>query len=351
MDSAVSIDAANLGALCHRNVGGTPLSTTIRTPAIAWNWSLALLGALYVAPAVVVTIFDPAKGLALAAGVLPAAAAGIPGPRRARWLTVLLGVFIGLSMTIGAVLAKFPVVAVVGVFGLSVGAAMLAPRGTLGRIGLTLCLPMVGIGLSFDDPAGAAGLGALMVAGSIYAWVVSLLWPEKPAPPAAHQPPPDPAESTRSLDYGIRLGLAASIAAAIGFALDLEHVGWACAAVLLVMRPAPDMVRSRGIDRTVSVLLGATAACLVVLADPTNVVLAATAAVALISLAATHPSRRYLTSAFTTYVVFLLMLNGSPQEAEHRFLERLTETMLGVTLAVIFGVLVPRLRQRASTDR
>ena len=95
------------GTLSHRNVGGNLLSTTNRTPAIAWDWSLALLGALYVVPAVVVIIVDPARGLALAAGVLPAAAVGLPGPRRARWVTVMLGVFIGLSMTIGAVLANF----------------------------------------------------------------------------------------------------------------------------------------------------------------------------------------------------------------------------------------------------
>jgi uncharacterized membrane protein YccC len=59
-------------------------------------------------------------------------------------------------------------------------------------------------------------------------------------------------------------------------------------------------------------------------------------------MAATHPSRRYLTAAFTPYFVFLL-LGGSPQAAEHRFLERLTETILGVALALILGVLIPRL--------
>jgi hypothetical protein len=132
---------------------------------------------------------------------------------------------------------------------------------------------MVGIGLSFGDPADAAGLGALMVAGSVYACAVSMLWPTKP--PAAQPAQTDNTESAagshQSLDYGIRLGLAAAIAAGTGFALHLEHVGWACAAVLLVMRPAPDMVRSRGVDRTLSVLVGASAACIVVLsARPTR---------------------------------------------------------------------------------
>ena len=46
-----------------------------------------------------------------------------------------------------------------------------------------------------------------MVAGSEYAYAVSLLWPERPPAPAA-----------------------------IGFLPDFQHVGWACAAALLVMR-------------------------------------------------------------------------------------------------------------------
>jgi hypothetical protein len=123
---------------------------------------------------------DPAKGLALAVGVLPAAASGIPAVRRARVATVVLGILIGLSMVLGAFLAQVPVVAVPAIFALAVGAALVAPRGRLGRLGLGLCLPMVGIGLSFGDPADAAGLGALMVAGSVYACAVSMLWPTKP---------------------------------------------------------------------------------------------------------------------------------------------------------------------------
>ena len=37
--------------------------------------------------------------------------------------------------------------------------------------------------------------------------------------------------------YGLCLGLAGATAAAIGFALDFDHVGWAATAAMLVMRP------------------------------------------------------------------------------------------------------------------
>ena len=318
----------------------------MKSPAISWNWSHALLGAVYAAPATVVLVSDPSKGLALALGVMPAAALGLPGPRARRLVTLILGVLAGASMIIGALFAEHPWVAVPGIFVLCVGAALLAPRGRVGRIALGLCLPLLGIGLSFHDQAQAVALGALMALGSLYASAVSLLWPTHPAPPSHAG---SGAAGTSGLDYGIRLGLAASIAAAIGFALALEHVGWACAAVLLVMRPASSAVRSRGIDRLLSVFVGAVAACLLILADPADGWIAAGVLVSVAALAATAGSRRYVTGLFTTYLVFLLLLVNSPQDAGHRFVERVGETLLGIGLALLFGVFLPWLRQRRAT--
>jgi len=53
-------------------------------------------------------------------------------------------------------------------------------------------------------------------------------------------------------EYGVRLGLAGGLRTGIGFALDLEHKGWATAACLMVMRPTPEMTRLRGVGRAVS---------------------------------------------------------------------------------------------------
>jgi uncharacterized membrane protein YccC len=44
---------------------------------------------------------------------------------------------------------------------------------------------------------------------------------------------------------------------ALGLILDLEHVGWACAAALLVMRPAAEMQRLRSVGRILAVAAGA----------------------------------------------------------------------------------------------
>ena len=71
--------------------------------------------------------------------------------------------------------------------------------------------------------------------------------------------------------------------------------------------------------------------------------------VALTSLAATRGSRWYVTGAFTTFLVILLLVYGAPSEAESRLVERVGETLLGVGIALVFGVVLPdRRRQPAS---
>jgi hypothetical protein len=53
-----------------------------------------------------------------------------------------------------------------------------------------------------------------------------------------------------------------------------------------------------------------------------------------------------VTSAFTTFLVFLLLLYSDPHEAGSRFTERVGETLLGVGLAYAFGLALPRLTRR-----
>jgi uncharacterized membrane protein YccC len=171
----------------------------------------------------------------------------------------------------------------------------------------------------------------------VYACLVSLAWPERPVGPAR------PVPSLRR-DSGIRLGLAAAIAAAAGFALDFDHVGWACAAALLVMRPSAEMTRRRSVGRLAAVTAGAGAA--VILANQTSntAVYALATVVVLAAASATHTSRWYVTSAFTTFFAISLLIYADPTEGVSRFNERVLETALGVALAYFFGLVVPSLR-------
>jgi uncharacterized membrane protein YccC len=155
-----------------------------------------------------------------------------------------------------------------------------------------------------------------------------------------------------TLGYGVRLGAAGATAAAFGFLLDLEHVGWACAAALLVMRPVAEMQRLRSVGRVIAVAIGALAAIALVRLTPAAWVYSLAAIAALAACGATHRSRWYVTPAFTTFLVFLLLLYSRPGDAASRFTERLLETLLGVGIAYVFGLGLPALtRRRRRSDQ
>lgn len=307
-------------------------------PGLAWEWDAALLGALFALPAAVLVVGDATHGLALAVGAIPAAIVGMAPQRRRRLAIVAVGLLAALSIFTGGLLAEIPVAAVAAIFLLGVGAVLLAQRAPLGQVAMVLALPMVGIGLSFADAGQAAGLGALMIAGSVWAWLVTLPWPDRPPPPRAAGRPAPP-----TLGYGLRLGAAGASAAAIGFLADFQHVGWACAAALLVMRPKAEMQRLRSVGRIAAVAVGALAAVAFVRVQPDAGWYAVAVVAAIAGASATHRSRWYVTAGFTTYLVFLLLLHSDPGDASFRFFERLGETVLGVGLAYLFGLLLPAL--------
>jgi uncharacterized membrane protein YccC len=208
---------------------------------------------------------------------------------------------------------------------------------------MLLAVPMIGAGLSFSDVGTAAELAIVMVIGSTYSWLLALCWPSRTAP---ERPKPTPVSRAVLVEYGIRLGAAGAITAGLGFALGLEHKGWATAAALLVMRPTAATTQLRSVGRALAVVAGTAPACVVALLEAPPVVVAAAVLVAVTGLAATRSSRWYVTGGFTTFITILLLTYGSPDQAETRFVERVGETLLGVAVALLMGVAVPRLRRR-----
>jgi len=262
-------------------------------------------------PAALVTLWSPAHGLALAFGALPAAAMGIRGTRGSRHQILVVGLAIGVGILVGAALASYPLLAVSGIFALCLGAALLASCVRIGSLLMMLAVPMVGAGLSFEgNVAAALELAELIAVGAVYGWLLCLCWPNQET------------EVRRSLlgraamtEYGVRLGLAGATCAGLGYLLDLDHKGWATAACLLVMRPSAEMTRLRGAGRALSVTAGALAAALLALGDVPSAVIAAAVLAALTGLAATRPSRWYVTGWFTTLIVILLLVYPSPNQA------------------------------------
>ena len=323
-----------------------------RVPRVAWSARGALLGMVYGLPGALVTLVSVRPGLALAVGVLPAALAGLPTTRRGRITVLVLGLVTGASLFAGGVLASVPPLAVGAIALLGVVTARLAARSRAGQVAMTLTLPLVAIGFSYSDIGDAAEAAGLMAVGSLYAFGVLLLVPE-PALPAA---PARPAAGAPTTGYGIRLGAAGATAAAIGFALDLDHVGWACGAALLVMRPSAGMQRLRSVGRIAAVAAGAMAAVALVRLSPPAVAYSTAVIAALAGAAGTHGSRWYVTPAFTTFLVFLLLLYADPATAASRLVERTSETLLGVGIAFFYGVVLPAaasagVRPRRTTAR
>jgi hypothetical protein len=80
-------------------------------------------------------------------------------------------------------------------------------------------------------------------------------------------------------------------------------------------------------------------------------VLAGAPVLAVAAAAGTHPSRWYVTSAFTTFLVFLLLLYSNAESAGSRFAERLGDTLLGVGLAYLLWLALPSIARRRLTPR
>lgn len=322
-----------------------PRSALAHRP-IQWHWTLFLLGAVYAVPAMIVMPFSPTAGLALAVGVIPVAAFDLPGYRRGRRIIPLVGLLSAVGFLTGSLLTQVPFLAVCAMFGLAVGCTWWARQARAGALALAVVLPLTGIALSYRDLAEGALIAVLMLAGSLYAWGVAMLWPERQVAPPARPPTPTRQEA---LTYGALLGMAAAIAALLGYVLELEHVGWATGTVLLVMRPGREQLVLRGVGRAASVVAGAFAAAYLAGLDPPVAVTIATVGLAIAALAATQGSRWYIAPAFTTYLALTLILQGIGERPGLRFAERALETLIGVALALLFGAVIPILIRAART--
>ena len=143
----------------------------------------ALLGVLCAIPAAAVTLNDVPRGLALAIGVLPALIVGVqpaPAPAAGHRGRRRSSAPRSSSARFSPTSRGWPCSA----SSLAVGAAELASRRPVGRLLMTLGLPLVAVGFSYTDLAEACGLAVVMALGSVYACLVSLAWPERPVGPA-----------------------------------------------------------------------------------------------------------------------------------------------------------------------
>ena len=125
-------------------------------------------------------------------------------------------------------------------------------------------------------------------------------------------------------------------------------MGWIVGASLFVMRPSQDVHKSRSIWRMISVFVGASTASLLLPLNLPPLMIGALAGGALIAAVETDRSRRDITPVFSTFLVFWLLLYTEPTFANitYRFNERILETLIGIGIAFVFGIAIPRLISR-----
>ncbi|GAC67649.1 FUSC family protein [Gordonia soli] len=334
-------------------MGADPSVTS--TPWVVWRWAPALVGALTATPAAAVAVADVRAGAALAVGAIPALVLGVPRDRRRRAILLSAGLILGIPMLVGATVAPIPAVAVATIVAIPLLATWSAPR--LGRPRLSMLLitmapPLIGLGFSMDGFSSGVTVTMLFVAGSVVAYGAALAIPIRWI---ADAPEDRPTPVLPGIGYGVRVALVGAITASAGFALDLDHVGWACAAALLVIRPDRNLQEWRTVGRFISVFVGALTAAAIVDIAPPAAVIAAALVVALAAAAATRGSRWYILPTFTTFLVILLLAYPDVGEAQSRLLERLGETVFGLAVAAIVGLarpaLVARVRRPSNTRK
>ncbi|MGC5247374.1 FUSC family protein [Gordonia sp. DT219] len=310
-------------------------------PILAWHWVPAVAALIAAVPAVVVTaVVDVGAGAALAIGLIPALIAGIPRSRRARLIIPGTALIVGLPIIIGSAVSPFPVVAVAVMAVLPLLAvwsalAWAGPRVSAVLIGIAP--PLTGVGLSSAGIESGLRITGLFLLGAAAAFTVAIVIPGRllPADAAGRLGGRSP-----GLNYGLRVGAVGALTAGIGYAFDFDHVGWACAAALLVMRPDPDMQLWRTAGRFVSVVTGGALAVILVQYAPAWVV-AVMVGIALATAAGTRGSRWYVLPTFTTFLVILMLGATTAGTAPGRLGERVGETVLGLVVAAVIGLGVP----------
>ena len=308
-----------------------------------WDWSGAARGALSALPGGAIVLVDVTPGVVVALGSLVVAMLGVPPIRKRRPRLGLVGVAFAAAFALGSTLAVWNVAAVAGLVVLAYLGVLASVRKPAARLLPAILLPATALGMNHPVPGGLVA-AALMLAGCVWATVVTYAWPES-QPPAvnatAAEAPQQPEAGLAVHVYALLFALAAGLGLVLGYLLDLTHVAWAAAAAMFIMRPEPGLLASRAVGRVVATFVGVVAAGLIIRRGPADVVLAVLVVAAIGAMVAVRTSRWYVAPAGSALIVLLLSGASSRSAFDISFSERLVETAIGAALALTFGIAIP----------
>ncbi len=314
---------------------------------ITWSWDAALRGAICALPAVpVIVAVNVSAGICLALGTVLVAFIGVPAQMSMRIRAYLIAVLFAAAYALGCVVGQWPVVAVLALSALAYVSVLITGQNPRSQLIAMLVVPGFAVGMNEPPPDGFV-IAAMFLAGGLWATFVSVMWHPAPGGPQA------PArfaglggalhdERTKRI-YAVCFALAVGIALAIGFIKDFQHVAWAAAACAFVMRPDPGLLASRALGRALATLLGVCAAALLFKQGLGEAALAAITVFTVSAMIATRTSPWYVTPAGTGLLVLLMSGVSSTQQFQLSFHDRILETAIGAGLALVFGVIIPRL--------
>jgi uncharacterized membrane protein YccC len=143
-----------------------------------------------------------------------------------------------------------------------------------------------------------------------------------------------------------RVGVAATIAGAIGAALDLERAYWIMAAAVLILHQGLDWVRSlqRGVERMAGTIVGLILAGAILAADPQGLWLALTLVLLQFTIEMTVTRNYALAAVFITAAALTIASGGHPApDVDHLLWVRGVDTIVGcVAGLVILAMTTPR---------
>lgn len=269
--------------------------------------------------------------------LIPVAIAGVAPKRKKRISIIVVGLFMGIALVVGAVIKFYmtEIGAAVFIFLLAFLAALITAKRN-NPIVMTFIVPVIGIGLSMTTIESALVFMIVIIINAVFAFGVSLLFPERKVKNVVQSKAIMLTEKDAKL-YGVALGAAMAVATMLSFFWD--HSGWIVGSTGLVMRPYFNKQISRSLWRASSIIIGMILITLAYYYIPEITRTGIFAMAAILLLGAFHKSTAYITPFFVTFMTFsFLLFPGDNDKLIFQYLlERIVWVLIGIAIAFVFG--------------